>query len=604
MLIKLSDYIADFLFSNGVEHVFTVTGGGAMHLNDSFGNHPNIKCIYNHHEQACAIAAEGYNRLSNKIPVVCVTSGPGGTNSLTGVLGAYLDSIPMFIISGQVKRETTIYSTKLNLRQLGDQEFDITKCVNSMTKYSKIVLDENKISFYLEKALYICKEGRPGPVWIDIPLDIQGAFIETDNLIHFDLEKYNKEYITNSIDDSFIFDFFNKVFTSKRPVILAGSAIRISNSYDDFYNFIDKLKIPVLTSWNNHDLLEDSHYLYCGRPGTVGTRGGNFVIQNCDLLISLGCRMNIRQISYNYSDFAKDAYKIYIDIDNAELKKPTLKIDMPIHMDIRDFFNIVNKYNYTPNEKYHGKWLKKAREVNIKYSIPNLTTTNPNNNLLNPYNFMKYLFSNLTENDNIVTSNGSACVISFQVAIIKKNQRLFTNSGCASMGYGLPAAIGACIASKNNRTICIEGDGSIMMNLQELSTIAYNKLNIKIFILNNNGYHSIRQTQHNIFNSRYCGIDSNSGISFPNFKKLSDAFDIEYIKLENSSDINKDIYDCLNSNLPYIIEVMIDDSQFFEPKLSSKVHPDGTITSPSLDDMYPFLTKSEYEDTINYLKGE
>lgn len=599
MLIKLSNYIESFLHNNGITDIFTVTGGGAMHLNDAFGHSKHIRCIYNHHEQACSIAAESYARLTNKLPVVCVTSGPGGTNALTGVMGAYLDSIPMFVISGQVKIETTIHSTNLKLRQLGDQEFNISETVKNMTKYSKIVLDKNKISYYLEKALFLCKNGRPAPVWLDIPLDIQGAMIDTDDLEHYD---YTKDNVNFDFSNDIIEKVYKKIKEAKRPVILSGSAIRISNSYDKFLKFIDKLQIPVLTAWNCHDLLEDSHPLYAGRPGTVGTRGGNFVIQNCDLLISLGCRMNIRQISYNYKDFAKNAYKIYIDIDKSELEKPTLNIDMPINTDISLFFDKMNNYNYNSNN-VHKKWLEKCKYVNSKYPAV-IEKYYLNKEYLNPYVFMDLLFKSLKENDIIITGNGSACVISFQCAIIKKGQRLFTNSGSATMGYGLPASIGACISKNNSqRIICIEGDGSIMMNLQELQTVYHNRLNIKIIILNNNGYHSMRQTQSNLFKPPLCGVDSSSGISFPNFEKIAYAFDIPYIKINSIDNAEKNIKTAIESDTPYIIEAILDDKQFFEPKLSSKVNEDGSITSPSLDDMYPFLEKSEYEEMVAYLKG-
>lgn len=599
-MIKLSDYIANFLIENGIKHIFTIPGGGAMHLNNSFGNNKDIKCIYNHHEQACAIAAESYARLTGKLPLVCVTSGPGGTNTLTGVMGAYVDSIPMFIISGQVKIETTIYSTDLPLRQIGDQEFDISTTVKNMTKYSKIVLNKNKIAYYLEKALYIATTGRKGPVWLDIPLDIQGAMIETDNLEHFDSKVENTHKL--DISDDTINLVYEKILKSKRPVILAGSAIRLSNSHNNFLKLVNKLQIPVVTAWNAHDVIEDENPYYCGRPGTIGTRGGNFIVENSDLLISLGCRMNIRQISYNYKDFAKEAYKIAIDIDEAELKKPTLKIDLPINANLADFINLMLNKNteyYQPID-IHKKWLEKCKIINNKY--PAVLDKYYKNEKLNPYVFIHKLFTNLEENQIIISANGSACVITFQAAIIKKGQRLFTNSGCATMGYGLPASIGTSIAS-NQRIICIEGDGSIMMNLQELQTVYHNNLNIKIFILNNNGYHSMRQTQANLFNSKFCGVDKNSGISFPNFKKIAYAFDIEYYKIEKLEEIDNTIKKAFEKDLPSIIEVFVDEKQFFEPKLSSKVHEDGTITSPSLDDMFPFLDKEEYESVISFLKG-
>ena len=335
MKIKISDYIAEFMVKNGITDIFTITGGGAMHLNDSFGKNEKLNWTYNHHEQACAIAAESYARLTGNIAGICVTSGPGGTNALTGVLGGWLDSIPMFVVSGQVKRATTIWSTSLNLRQLGDQEFNIVDCVKSMTKYAVMITEENTISYHLEKALYLAKNGRPGPVWIDVPLDVQGATVNTDELIHFNESECSDEN-PKAVTDESIQVIINKIKQAKRPVILAGSAIRLSNCHDQFIELIEKLNIPVVTAWNAHDNIWDEHPLFCGRPGTIGNRGGNFVVQNSDLLISLGCRLNIRQISYNWENFAKHAYKISVDIDEAELYKPTLKIDYPIHANVKD----------------------------------------------------------------------------------------------------------------------------------------------------------------------------------------------------------------------------------------------------------------------------
>lgn len=593
MKMKVAKYIADFLAKKGVEHIFTITGGGAMHLNDAFGHKDGLQCIYNHHEQACSIAAEGYTRLTGKVAGVCVTSGPGGTNAITGVLGGWLDSIPMFIVSGQVKRETTIWSTDVPLRQLGDQEFNIVDCVSSMTKYAHMITEPTEILYHLEKAWFLCKNGRGGPVWLDIPLDVQAALIETDDLTGFDASELDKK--ENPVyNTELTIPILQKIKDAKRPVIFAGSGIRLANAENEFVELIEKLNIPVVTAWNAHDILWDEHPLFCGRPGTVGTRGGNFVVQNSDLILVLGCRLNIRQISYNYKDFAKDAYKIIVDIDEAELRKPTINPDMPIHANVKDVINalLLENYNVTNNE--HASWLQWSRKINAKYPAV-LPKYFEQKSPVNPYAFMQILFEGLEEGDKVICGNGSACVISFQAAIIKKKQRLFTNSGCAAMGYGFPAAIGVSVASGESRTICIDGDGSFQMNIQELQTVVYNKMNMKIFILNNNGYHSIRQTQTNLFNPPLVGVCEGNGLSFPDMEKISYAYGINYVKIDSLDGIEEKLQAVLNSNGPVICEAILDVNQNFEPKLSSKVLPDGKIVSPPIDDMYPFIDKDEYE---------
>lgn len=596
MKIKVAKYIANFMAENGITHVFTVTGGGAMHLNDAFGHHAEMKCIYNHHEQASAIAAEGYTRLTGKLALTCVTSGPGGTNAITGVLGGWLDSIPMFIISGQVKRETTTWASKVPLRQLGDQEFNIVSSVSSMTKYAKMITDPNEIRFHLEKAIYLSMNGRKGPVWLDIPLDVQAAIVETEDLHGFypnDIESENPIY-----DKDITAKILDKIKQSKRPVILAGSGIRLGEAYDEFIQVVDKLKIPVVTAWNSHDLLWDEHPLYCGRPGTVGTRGGNFIVENSDLLIVLGCRLNIRQISYNYKDYAKNAYKIIVDIDENELKKPTISPDLPIWANVKDVLSDILTYDYIPNLEEHYRWLRWCRNINEKYPAV-LPRYYDSESPVNPYAFINKLFEQLNEGDNIVAGNGSACVITFQSAIIKKNQRLFTNSGCAAMGYGFPAALGACVATGGKRVICIDGDGSFQMNIQELQTIVYNGFNIKIVYLNNNGYLSIKQTQTNLFEPPLVGVCDGNGVSFPDIKKIAGAYGISYVKIDNIKEAEKSIREVLDSEGPVICEVILDQNQNFEPKLSSKVLPDGKIVSPPIDDMFPFLDKNEYAENKN-----
>lgn len=596
-MIKLSKYIANFLADNGIEHIFTVTGGGAMHLNDALGHEKRLRCIYNHHEQACAIAAEAYTRHTGKIAGVCVTSGPGGTNAITGVLGGWLDSIPMFILSGQVKRETTTWATEVPLRQLGDQEFNIVSSVSSMTKYAHMITEPEDIRYHLEKALYLCKNGRGGPVWLDIPLDVQAAQIDETSLRGFDPSEL--EYIENPVYDEGLTDkILNQIQAARRPVIFAGTAIRLANAYPEFLAAIDKLQIPVITAWNAHDLLWNDHPLYCGRPGTVGTRGGNFIVQNCDLLLVLGSRLNIRLISYNYKDFAKDAYKIIVDIDENELKKPTITPDLPVHANVKDVMRAIAESVYEANNDSHRRWLQWCRNINEKYPAAKpefFTVSKP----MNPYAFMEKMFEQFEEGEDIICGNGSACVMTFQAAVMKKGQRMFTNSGCAAMGYGFPAAIGVCIANHNKRTVCIDGDGSFQMNLQELQTVVYNRLNLKIIYLNNNGYHSIRQTQSNLFQPPLVGVCDGNGLSFPDAEKLAYAYGIPYVRIDDLNEAEQKIQLVLHTDGPVFCEVVVDPTQNFEPKLSSRVLPDGKIVSPSLDDMFPFLPREEYEANKN-----
>lgn len=607
---KVSEYIANFLADKGVTDVFIITGGGAMHLDDAIGHNKRIKCTYNHHEQACAIAAEGYARLMGRVAPVFVTSGPGGTNAITGVLGAWQDSIPMFVVSGQVKFETTTASTDVPLRQLGDQEYQITDCVRNMTKYSVMVTDKNTIRYHLEKAWYLCENGRKGPVWLDIPLDVQAAIVEPDELEGYTPDGSEEiEYDTNQTGN-----IIEKIKSAKRPVILAGTGINVAGARDEFLECADALGIPVVTAWNAHDVMPTEHPLFCGKPGTVGLRGGNFIVQSADLLLVLGCRMNIRMISYNKHEFAKDAYKIVVDIDANELRKPTVNVDMPVCADVKDVLGDIVKYlraGAVYDKDTHSAWLARAKDVNGRY--PAVIQSYHGTKELNPYVFYETLFKCLRDGDVTVCGNGGACVIGFQTAIIKKNQRLFTNSGCAAMGYGFPAAVGAAVArrqdkengkSDSDRVICVDGDGSFMMNIQELQTVKYNDLNIKIIILNNNGYHSIRQTQQNLFSSRpLIGVCDGNGLSFPDFEKVAYAFELPYVRIDSETDIEMRISDAIDKDGPVMIEAIVDDKQNFEPKLSSKVHADGTITSAANDDMFPFLPKEEYEAVKEYLKG-
>ena len=596
MEIKIAHLIADFLVEKGVKHVFTVTGGGAMHLNDALGHKEGLTSIYNHHEQGSAIAAEGYARLTGKIAVCCVTSGPGGTNAITGVMGGYLDSIPMFVLSGQVKRETTLWSTDVPLRQLGDQEFPIIGSVQNMTKYAVMVTEPNDILYHLEKAWFLANNGRKGPVWLDIPLDVQAAKVDRDTLRRFEGSEeekalQGKENPAYSEDQTKA--ILDKLYNAKRPVILAGTGINVAGAKNEFLKAVKKLQIPVVTAWNAHDLMADDNPYYCGRPGTVGTRGGNFVVQNADVLFVIGCRMNIRMISYNYKEWAKEAYKIVVDIDEPELNKPTVKVDMKVHADLTDVIKSINASSYEANP-VHEAWVKWGRDIDAKYPAC-LPSYDDIKSPVNPYVFIDRFSNVLSDDEKVICGNGSACVVTFQGFHIRNNQRLFTNSGCAAMGYGFPAALGACVAEEGKRVICIDGDGSFQMNIQELQTVVYNKLNLKIFIMNNNGYHSIRQTQTNLFTPPLVGVCDGNGLSFPDLEKIAAAYGIRFVRISDSSEIEEKTIEALSGNGPVLCEVVLSDKQNFSPKLSSKVLPDGKIVSPPIDDMFPFLDREEFD---------
>lgn len=597
MIKKVAHIIADFLVEKGVKHVFTVTGGGAMHLNDALGHKEGLISIYNHHEQASSIAAEGYARLTGDIAVCCVTSGPGGTNAITGVMGGYLDSIPMFVLSGQVKRETTLWSTDVPLRQLGDQEFPIIDSVKNMTKYAVMVTEPKDILYHLEKAWYLANNGRKGPVWLDIPLDVQAAKVEVEELRLFEKEEEEKLEVVKGFDDAMLAELLGKIEGARRPVILAGTGVRLAGAADKLLKAADKLKIPVVTAWNAHDLMTDDNPWYCGRPGTVGTRGGNFVVQSADLLLVLGCRMNIRQISYNYKEWAKDAYKIAVDIDAAELDKPTIDIDMKINADVSDVLDKIIASDYEAGDR-HVKWVSWGREIDARFPAC-AASYNEEKDAINPYVYIDRMTKVLDEGDKVICGNGSACVITFQGMHIKKDQRLFTNSGCAAMGYGFPAAVGCAAAMRdldnNSRVICVDGDGSFQMNLQELQTVVYNKLNLKTFIINNNGYHSIRQTQTNLFEPPLVGVCDGNGLSFPDLEKLAAAYNMRYVRIDKVDEIEEKTLEALAGNDPVLCEVVVSDKQNFAPKLSSKVLPDGRIVSPPIDDMFPFLEREEYD---------
>ena len=596
---RLADYVADFLAAKGVTDVFSVVGGGAMHLNDALGHHEKLHVTYNHHEQACAIAAEAYARLDNKIAAVCVTTGPGGTNALTGVVGGWLDSIPMFVISGQVRYDTTaryaLQFTGEPLRAMGDQEYDIVKSVEPMTKFAYMVEDPKKIRWALEKAWHLANTGRPGPVWIDIPVNYQGGFIETDELEGYDPAEDDAK-LPPAVSDDVIATVLEKIRNAKRPVFHAGYGIRLSGGYKAFREVMEKLNIPVVTYWNAVDLIEDEHPLYCGRAGNMGDRPGNWAIQNADLILAVGTRISIRQVGYNWKTWAREAEVIMVDVDKAELKKPTLHVEMPVWADAKDF---LTKLAAAAEDKVseEGLWQETCRRWKREYPAVLPRQWEENGETANVYAFVRYLSSRLPENSLTAVSNGACCVVGNQAYVIQKGSRMHNNSAVASMGYGLPAAIGTCVSGDNRTTICLEGDGSIMMNLQELQTILTNKLPIKVFLINNNGYHSIRLTQTNLF-SHHCkvGIGEESGdLSFPKFELLAKAFGYPYLSAHSNAEMKQAVDTALAMDGPVFCEIFTDTQQVWEPKSSTKRLEDGTLVSPPLEDLAPFLPREELE---------
>jgi acetolactate synthase-1/2/3 large subunit len=595
-MIKVSDYIARTLVEHGVRHVFLVTGGGAMHLDDSLGKCAGLEFICNHHEQASAMAAEGYARASGRLPVVCVTSGPGGINALTGVFGAWTDSVPMLVVSGQVRYDTTVRSTGLPLRQLGDQEFDIVRAAATMTKYAVMVTEPREIGACLGRALHLARSGRPGPCWIDVPHNVQGAMVDEQLLAGYRPEEDRGEQpppVSAELAD----EVLRRLAAASRPVVLVGPAVRASGALSVLRELIDVLGVPVVTAFNAHDAVPTDHPLYVGRPGTVGDRGGNFAVQNCDLLLVLGCRLNIRQIGYHWTTFARAALKIIVDIDPWELKKPTVKADLPIHADVADFLAAMVRAAGAAAPPPKPRWLQWCRVRHQRYPVV-LPEYWQRRELVNPYCFVEALGRRLPEGQVIVTANATACIAVFQALPIRENQQLFSNSGSAPMGYDLPAALGACFATGRRPVVCISGDGSIQMNLQELQTIVHHRLPIKIFLLNNRGYHSIRQTQSNFFAPPLVGCDPESGVSFPDMERIAGAYGIPFLRCARHDDLDASVARALSGDGPFLCEVMLTIDQPFAPRSSSRRLADGRMVSQPLEDLHPFLDRREFLDNM------
>lgn len=588
--MKLSDFVIGLLTELGVTAAFSVTGGAAMHLNDSAGENKNLDIMYMHNEQSCAMAAEGYARIARRPALVIVTAGPGAINAINGVFGAFTDSIPMIILSGQARKNTQKSHYGLqDLRQLGDQEAPILSMVSEITKQTYEINAEmsgDEISTLLVEAYDLASTGRPGPVWIEIPVDVQAIDVET-SLDSLSRVSQFHPISTEAIDSIGV--LLSRITQAKRPVLLLGSGVQISNTCTQAIMFAENFNIPILTAWS-HDVIASDHPLFFGRPGTIGTRPGNMILQNSDLLIVLGSRLNIRQISYNYEGFAPNAFKIQVDIDKTEFAKPFPKIDLYIEADLRDFFiTVLNLEKYDGGNKERNHWINWCIDVKSKYSLVDSDYPTKEDSI-NAYHLIPAIIENAKANSVLVCGDATACIVPFQTAHIQVGMNMFSNSGCASMGYDLPAALGAAFAEKSRPVICFAGDGSIMMNIQEFQTLASSNLDILLVILDNGGYLSIKQTQTNFF-GRFHGSTPESGVTFPEFSRISTAFGIKTIELSPANWRNE-VESFIGLKGPRVIVARLDRDQEFEPRLKSKM-VDGKIQTPSLEDMYPHIESSE-----------
>lgn len=571
--MRVSDYIIQYLRDEyNIETIFTVSGGGCIFLIDSLGHTEGVNYVATHHEQAAAIAAEGYARMNNKLGACIVTSGPGATNVMTGTLCSWLDSIPVIVISGQVNKELTTNYTGLPLRQLGDQEYNIVESVKNMTKYAVQVNNADDIRFHLEKACKLATSGRPGPVWLDIPLNVQSANIEPEQL-----HGYNEPIEFPQASKLDIEQVIAKWNNAKKPLLLVGNGIRLSGGVNELRELLTKTNIPVISAVNGNDIVTSDYEHYCGRFGTHAQISANKLLSECDFLLSIGSRLYVRQTGYNFKGFAKQAHRVYIDIDQNELNKPTLFPDHKIHSDAKDFINKLLQENINSSST---EWLEECKENNKAPKVLQRHRDKKHN--ASVYAFIEQLSKVLPKDHHIVTSDGSANVVTMQVMDLTGDQRLITNTGCAPMGYGLPAAIGAAI---HNKIVCIEGDGSLHLNIHELQTMKHYNLPIKLIVINNDGYLSIKVSQKTFFNGNYVASEKNSGVSFPNYEKLIKAYDLPYFNITNNDNIHPILTEFLSQDGPCVLEVFTDPDEFHEPKVIAKLDDEGKFIPGELNNI-------------------
>ncbi len=599
--MKVSDYIVRKASEAGIRDVFMVTGGGAMHLDDSFGHSPLMHCTFNHNEQASAMAAEAYARVDNQPACVLVTTGPGASNAMTGVLCAYMESIPMLVISGQARYATTVRSTGLPLRSMGIQEFDITKSAEAMTKYAVMITRREDVRYCVEKALYLMSHGRKGPVWLDVPLDIQAADIDPESQKAYDPAE-NPEEIPSPVTDEVCDQVLERLKEAERPVLFGGYGVRACGGIQKFRILAELLGAPVLGGMSTVDLIPEEHPLHAGRTGMTGNRAGNFAAAGCDVFFSVGSRLSFLQTGFDYGEWARGAYVIMNDLDENEFKKPNVRADLKIISDAGELMEkLIAKLQRSGADAEHpwcakaAGWVKRCIERRKAYPVVTKEEKGPQSDgLANIYAFYDCLSDLLPEGAGVIGAVGTSRVVGTQVFRVKEGQRFYANSGTASMGWDLPAAIGISTALGKGEINLVTGDGSIMMNLQELQTIATNRLPVRVFLICNGGYHSIRQTQNSFFGKPLIGIGPESGdLDFPAPGKVADLFGFSYGLCAANETLKEDMKAAYALPLPALVEVRVSPLQKTEPKVASRKLPDGTMVSVPLEDMAPFLDREE-----------
>lgn len=597
-MIKVSDYIIQYLEKLGIHHMFMLPGGGAMHLNDSLGNSKKIQYVVCLHEQACSIAAEAYARVTNKPGLLMVTTGPGGTNALTGVTAAYIESTPMIVLSGQVKRADMVNGQ--GIRQQGMQEVDIISMVKPVTKYAALVTEPQDIKYHLDRALYEAVHGRKGPVWLDIPLDVQASMVDETKLKGWNPPKTsdNEKAERRNILEQQILTTIEHLNQAKRPVLLVGNGIRLSEGQREFEELVKVLQIPVLTTWNGIDLIEETHPLFFGRPGGMGQRYANFVQQNSDFFLSIGARMNLLQTGYNFDGFARAAYKVMVDIDKNELHKINVRPQLAIEADAKEFMLLLLKHKDKIKKKDYSSWMKYAKDMKSRYPIVT-EEAKQQKQLVNTYALLDAITDQMAEDDIYVSGSSGTCIdVSMQTFRVKKGQRVFCTKGLASMGFGVPATIGACLAGNRRRTVCVNGDGGFQMNIQELETIHRLNLPIKIFVLNNQGYAQIHATQKNIFQGHYVACDEESNLTLSPISAVAEAYRLKTVQIYSNSELQEKVNEVLDYDGPVICEVMVPIDLSAFPKQVSYKRSDGQMESLPLEYMNPPLEKEEFEQDM------
>ncbi|MGA3091375.1 MAG: thiamine pyrophosphate-binding protein [Terriglobales bacterium] len=606
--MRLADYVMSFVAQQGVKHVFLVTGGGAMHLNDALARCGDLTFVCNHHEQASAIAAENYSKATDNLGVVMVTTGPGGTNAITGVVGAWLDSTPMLVISGQVKRADRMYrpdGTPLGLRQRGSQEVDIVSLVGPITKYAVTIEDPQSIRYHLERAAHLARTERPGPAWIDIPIDVQAMPVEPDSMRGFDPAELSRRDPDDSVADlsTKVGELIAKLNHAERPFIFAGNGVRVSGAAAAFEKLVRLLSVPVGLSWMAMDLLDDDDPLFAGRPGTVASRGANFALQNADFVLVIGTRLDPPLMGWDAHQFARGAYKTVVDIDPAELRKLEGAIDNPICADARNFIDQMLKQagSGLDKSKDRSPWIQRCQEWKTRYPV--VLPKHRASGLVSVYHLAEVIGQEVGPNDRIVSGSSGSSIEVFLLAYrARKGRRVFHTARLGAMGYGIPASIGVCLASGGKKTICVDGDGGLQLNIQELATIAHLQLPIKVFVLNNQGYASIRASQTNYFGGPNIGCSSETGVTIPDYRKVARAYGLKTAVIEGQgegqSDLHAAVRKVLRSRGPVVCDVHIIPDEIRAPRVTSVQRADGSFVSKPLEDLWPFLDRDEFAENM------